>query len=660
MRFAAERMRALRRLTAACALTLGPIFVFSRIVRSEGPHALLFGWAALSVPLLFLAMRPFRSAVLRRLLVTLAALVALLGSLTILLQVNVARRSLAEAWLALAREGDAFGFFSFFAVEIYAVFSLAPALLLFRGNYLSWLVSFAAVNFLCAGIILGSPALLAASAACGLLFLFTAGDAGMALRLRQIAFPGAAAVLGALLFTLCGTGPARPMPTPDFTGFVSFVAPAFPLLRDMPGYGFSIGVSEMPSSVFLSSRVVFHASGEALTVYYLPERRFRTWTGSTWIPLGSGNGQIPWSRSGGPGEHFPGMLRLELAEDFSSSAPILPETAAVRFSGEFSGEIDISDNTGIRFSPSARRGFVIELIPGGGAEPGALEKPELWRERIGEERIAELAGILRARAEEDIRREAAGNPQAELGASAADRRYLRLLLDHFSQGYEYSLSSPPAPGRVSSVEHFLFETKEGFCLYYASAFVLLARAGGLPARLAEGYRVALDENGLGGISGNNAHAWPEVWIEGGWRIFEPTPPYALENPFAWLDARDANARRQLEALFGKRAEKEGAAAASPASAGFPAPGAVLALGAAAAVLFVLKGMAAAALGGADRRLKRKARSLVRRYGKKGIRHPSRTGWLAWKLAVAERFPGGPGAEAARVADGMILLAYERG
>ena len=141
-------------------------------------------------------------------------------------------------------------------------------------------------------------------------------------------------------------------------------------------------------------------------------------------------------------------------------------------------------------------------------------------------------------------------------------------------------------------------------------------------------------------------------------MFEPTPPYALDNPFAWLDARDTGARRQLEALFGKRAEKD--AAESPAPAGFPALRAALGFGAAAAVLVVSAVMAAAALGGADRRLKKKARALVRRYEKKGIPPPSRTGWLAWKSVVAERFPGTPGSEAASVADGMIRLAYGRG
>jgi hypothetical protein len=90
------------RLAAAEALTLGPAFIFSRLVGAEGPLWLLLAWEALTVFLVFLARRPTLSRPFRIAVRAAAGLVALAGLGTVLLQVNVARRSLAEAWLDLA------------------------------------------------------------------------------------------------------------------------------------------------------------------------------------------------------------------------------------------------------------------------------------------------------------------------------------------------------------------------------------------------------------------------------------------------------------------------------------------------------------------------------------------------------------------------------
>lgn len=75
------------------------------------------------------------------------------------------------------------------------------------------------------------------------------------------------------------------------------------------------------------------------------------------------------------------------------------------------------------------------------------------------------------------------------------------------------------------LDYFLFESKEGFCSYFASAFVLLARAEGIPARYVEGFCVPM-ENQEATVYSGMAHAWPEVYIDGvGWIPFEPTPGY---------------------------------------------------------------------------------------------------------------------------------------
>lgn len=111
-----------------------------------------------------------------------------------------------------------------------------------------------------------------------------------------------------------------------------------------------------------------------------------------------------------------------------------------------------------------------------------------------------------------------------------DSEYVRAVINFFrTGGFQYSLTPPMLD--FDSVDDFLFHTREGFCGHYASAFVALMRAGGVPARVVTGYQGG-EWNPIGGyliIRQSDAHAWAEVWIEGhGWRRFDPTAIVAPE------------------------------------------------------------------------------------------------------------------------------------
>lgn len=91
----------------------------------------------------------------------------------------------------------------------------------------------------------------------------------------------------------------------------------------------------------------------------------------------------------------------------------------------------------------------------------------------------------------------------------------------------YDLSPGPLPDRIKDpsdfLDHFLLESKKGFCTHFATAFVLLARAEGLPARYVQGYMTNTDGRTSISVKSADAHAWPEVYFEGaGWVSFEPT------------------------------------------------------------------------------------------------------------------------------------------
>ena len=107
-------------------------------------------------------------------------------------------------------------------------------------------------------------------------------------------------------------------------------------------------------------------------------------------------------------------------------------------------------------------------------------------------------------------------------------------LQAFLRQYPYSLDVPPPPGDVDPVEFFLFDLQTGYCDYYASAMVVMARSLGLPARLATGYLAQMpDENGVQTIYQINAHAWAEIYFAGiGWVEFEPTAPFPISGDVA--------------------------------------------------------------------------------------------------------------------------------
>jgi hypothetical protein len=124
----------------------------------------------------------------------------------------------------------------------------------------------------------------------------------------------------------------------------------------------------------------------------------------------------------------------------------------------------------------------------------------------------------------------------------------KAVTNHLRQNIEYVETMDQLPGRQEVVDWFLFDHKQGFCNYYATAEVVLLRSLGIPARMAIGYAegegVQAEEDPAqvregrfdgGGepdlvvytVRQRDAHAWPEVFFPGfGWVEFEPTSSQA--------------------------------------------------------------------------------------------------------------------------------------
>jgi len=138
---------------------------------------------------------------------------------------------------------------------------------------------------------------------------------------------------------------------------------------------------------------------------------------------------------------------------------------------------------------------------------------------------------------------------AELVADKATMFEQAQAIEQFLRQYTYDLAVPTPPEDVVDIaDYFLFDLQRGYCDYYATAFIVLARAAGIPARFATGYAVGYWNPAEAAwiITEGEAHSWPEVYFpEYGWIAFEPTagrPSLARVGPSMPTTANAANAR----------------------------------------------------------------------------------------------------------------------
>ncbi len=113
----------------------------------------------------------------------------------------------------------------------------------------------------------------------------------------------------------------------------------------------------------------------------------------------------------------------------------------------------------------------------------------------------------------------------QLTAAAPTPYDKAVAIEHYLRTYTYTLDLPAPPAGREVVDYFLFDLRRGYCDYYATAMVVLARAAGLPARMVVGYAGgSFDaEQDQAIITEANAHSWVEVFFPGfGWIEFEPT------------------------------------------------------------------------------------------------------------------------------------------
>ena len=144
--------------------------------------------------------------------------------------------------------------------------------------------------------------------------------------------------------------------------------------------------------------------------------------------------------------------------------------------------------------------------------------------------VAEYSGFIRdhylqlpeslPRRVRDLAAEVTRDAATPLDKAFAVRDYLR------GDAFTYTREIEKPPTGVDVVDHFLFETREGYGDHFSSAMTVMLRAVGVPARLAAGYAAGEVPEGASrrAVRDSDSHGWTQVFFpEYGWIDFEPSP-----------------------------------------------------------------------------------------------------------------------------------------
>jgi transglutaminase-like putative cysteine protease len=133
----------------------------------------------------------------------------------------------------------------------------------------------------------------------------------------------------------------------------------------------------------------------------------------------------------------------------------------------------------------------------------------------------------------DAYAELAEQVYADAGAGTVLDRTLALQSFFTGPEFRYSTTEVDRLLGPGGLEDFVFESRVGYCEYFATAMAVMLRSTGIPARVAVGFlpgeRVAAADPLRGEpatfeVSSSDAHAWVEVLFPGyGWIKFDPTP-----------------------------------------------------------------------------------------------------------------------------------------
>lgn len=256
------------------------------------------------------------------------------------------------------------------------------------------------------------------------------------------------------------------------------------------------------------------------------------WDDGRWVAP-----ERPTSRLQGVDEPIPRPAGLDEAVEtaqqqvtVTGNALDLPHLAApsplatLQLPGDSAYRFDPTDATVVLQAPAEQYTATYLTITGADLPEGVGDTPA-DPEQFDEE-VLEVDPVS-ADAVAALNEEVVGGTDNALQAAIRIQNHLR------SAPYQYSLTLAPAAEADADdpIGGFL-ETRQGYCVQFATAMVMMARAEGIPARMAVGFLPGeVQVDGTRQVIASDAHTWPELWISGmGWSRFEPTPGIRSEAP----------------------------------------------------------------------------------------------------------------------------------
>lgn len=125
-----------------------------------------------------------------------------------------------------------------------------------------------------------------------------------------------------------------------------------------------------------------------------------------------------------------------------------------------------------------------------------------------------------------------------------------MALQTYFRGTDFTYSTQIPPAQTNDPLWDFLNDRAGYCVQYATAMAVMARDLGIPARVGIGFLPGQrGTDGTVSVTGDRAHAWPELWFAGaGWVRFEPTPAVQTGAPPAYADPAIATLGDQPEDL----------------------------------------------------------------------------------------------------------------
>lgn len=269
------------------------------------------------------------------------------------------------------------------------------------------------------------------------------------------------------------------------------------------------GEAEIFASISLSPAIQFTVTAD--TPHYWRVSAYDRFTGRDWIRTGQ---SVPYTNrlTAPPGETTKVIQQITV-ERSTEAMPAAWKPTHVPNAGE--SEVEVTATEGLRPTESLSIGdtyTVISEVP--------REAPDILRNV--DERDPGSVRNRNLQVPDSVPDEVYRLAH-EIGGDAGTRFDAALAIEQWlPRNKSYSLTVDRPAGDI--VGGFLLSMDRGYCVYFASAMVILLRTLDIPARFVLGYTPGEDGDGQWIVRGVHSHAWVEVYFPGiGWVPFDPTP-----------------------------------------------------------------------------------------------------------------------------------------